>query len=113
MQKLIAEQEFQKDRLSERILLSLALVVGVLSVLRVLLANWLVEKAETIRVLDEKILVGQRENRKEEQNIRQKQSLVYLREKAQASGFSPFASVSYLGSGLGVAYFPNEPVSIR
>lgn len=82
--------------MSTRLLVCLVTIVASLSILRVFLANWLVESSETMRDLDQKINEQKTQNDKLAETLREKQSITFLEDKAKAAGFIPVPKLSFI-----------------
>ncbi len=103
MQKLVAEQTYQKNRLSSRFVTVLLAVVIVLSIVRVLLANWLVESSETLRSLDSKIAEQTTANQTLGEQLREKKSLTAIENQVKALGYNQTVKLTFLSSDPTVA----------
>lgn len=105
MQKLIAEQEQRTTKKSKHMVLGLFLVLAILSVIRVALANRLVEDSSTLHTVDVKIAALEKENTLLAQEVREKSAIVLVEDKAEEKGFSKVKTYSYI--------HPEQPVAIN
>lgn len=103
MQKLIAEQNYRKERLSGSVVVVLLAVVIVLSVMRVFLANWLVESSETLRNLDLQITKQTTANQALAEQLREKKSLTAIESQVEVLGYKPTVRLTFLTSDPTVA----------
>lgn len=98
MQKLIAEQNYQRDRLSSGFVAVLLAGVVVLSVVRVFLANWLVESSETLHNLDSKIAQQTVANQVLAEQLREKKSLTAIENQAKTLGYNKITKLTFISS---------------
>ncbi len=96
MQKLIAEQEERTTKKSKHVMLGLFFVLAILSVVRVVLANRLVEDSGRLHTVDAKIAVLERTNALLSEEVREKSAIVYVESKAIAKGFTQVKTYSYI-----------------
>lgn len=79
------------------------MVVVLLSIVRVFLANWLVESSETLRDLDRKITQQTTTNQSLAEELREKESLALIESKAKAAGYSPTTKLTFVTVEPGIA----------
>jgi cell division protein FtsL len=103
LQKLIAEQDIQRRRTSGSLMTGLVVIVAILSVLRVILANWQVESSETLRDLDNKISEQTTANQTLAEQLREKESLTVIENQAKALGYNQDVKLTFLTSEPNVA----------
>lgn len=113
MQKLIDEQNIQRRKASGSLLTGLLIVVAVLSILRVVLANWQVESSETLRNLDDKIAAQSAANQSLAEQLREKSSLTALENQARALGYNQDVKLTFLTSDPNVAMNTRVPSLVR
>lgn len=113
MQKLIAEQNYQKERLSGGVIAVLLAVVIVISVVRVFLANWLVESSERLRSLDLQIAEQTMANQTLSEQLREKKSLTAIENQAKALGYNRTAKLTFISLEPSMAANSQVPTLFR
>lgn len=96
MKKLIAEQDLKKDRLSRVFIALLVILAFALSVVRVLIANRLVEASGNLRALDTQTADIQKENQLLSEQLRAPQSIDSIEARAKELGFVKTATYVFL-----------------
>jgi cell division protein FtsL len=104
MKKLIAEEQASRSKMSGRLIIGLVLVVVLLSVIRVFLANWLVEAGGTLRALDGQIAIQTKENQALAEDLRAKESLSAIEAEATALGFGKITKLTFIVGEPHVAF---------
>lgn len=104
MQKLKAEQEQSKFRLSRGVIIALFAIIAVLSIGRVAIANRLVDDSSRLKAMDQQITALEEQNNQLSEELREKSSITKLQAKATEEGFVKSKSQSYIRSQLPVAF---------
>lgn len=113
MQKLVAEQSYQKERLSGGVVAVLLAVVIVISVVRVFLANWLVGSSEMLRSLDLQIAEQAMANQTLSERLREKKSLTAIENRAKALGYNQTAKLTFISLEPSMAANSQVPTLFR
>lgn len=104
MKKLINEQNLKKDRLRAIFLTVLISVVVALLVVKVVIANRLIEDSEKLRQIDKHITALEETNQTLAEQLRAPQSLVTVEIAAQKAGFVKSDRLVFLAPAPSVAY---------
>ena len=104
MQKLQNEQNLRNEKYSSLIFFTLFLIVGLLSVARVFAANRLVETSDNLRKMDVQVNQLEAENRILAQEVRSKESMVFVETKMTELGFTKTPHYTYVNSTVRMAF---------
>ncbi len=96
MQKLIAEEQNSRNRISRQFMAVLLVAVVLLSIARVFFANWLIESSETLANLDQKIAQLDLENQTLGVALRGKESLSTIESQANYLGFTKQVKLTFI-----------------
>lgn len=113
MKKLITEQNLKKDRRTAILISILIFLVAVLAVIRVVIANRLVDASEKLRTADRKIEAIKEANQNVFEALRQPQSITYVEEKAKTLGYTKAERLVFLSPQIQVALGSRNEISLR
>jgi cell division protein FtsL len=104
LQKINDQKKQGREKTSNVLVGAFVMIAVILCIARVLIANQTVEASEKLRSLDVQIRKVQTENQILSEQLRQKQSLITLSERAQQAGFTKTNSFSFISATSPVAF---------
>ncbi len=113
MKKLIAEQDLKKDRLSKAFIALLIVLAFALSVVRVVIANRLVEASGNLRSLDTQITDIQEQNQLLSEKLRTPQAIESVEARAKEQGFVKTTAYVFLETSPSTAMQSDVESTLR
>lgn len=113
LQKLIIEKNITREAHASRFLIGLISVAVFLAIIKVILANWLIESSETLRNLDLKIAQHTAKVQSLSENVRDEESLSRIEQKALALGFTSTNNVTFISPSPTFALRPSDVSNLR
>ncbi len=103
MQKLQKEKLEQRNKKSRTVIFLAGLILVFACIIRVVIANRLVEATDKLHRLEVEEEKLQADNEILSENLRTKDSLISLRSEAEKMGFAPVTQVTYIEKPLPLA----------